>query len=281
MPKPVRIFDVDFPEIQQIQTRVAPALGPTEVTYNGEALGQQIIDDGNGGGIWYEAIDLSQLTIEGKTFQPLQVILNRPYTVPRGSKFNPNVSVQNEEYFYIFYSDVATPSTDLSAAQLLNSIQAFRRTGMNTSPLVNIPTPYEEEQPNLGQLVWASSSAFLPSLDTALSTFNGLIINTPAVAPNKEIVITNSMRRVDSSEWGSMEPIQGPMLHFYRVVSNYSQNMTGVPPSSDIVINDGYEQATFSPVNIKVVCEELQLSSTEYLSTAYQTLTRRNPAGPN
>jgi len=89
------------------------------------------------------------------------------------------------------------------------------------------------------------------------------------------------MRRVDSSEWGSMAPVQGPMLHFFRLVTNYSQNMGGIPLTSPIVMNSGFDTQTWSPVNIKIVCEEVNLTSEEYLTTAFNTLTRMNPAGPN
>lgn len=290
MAKPVRIFDVDFTEIAQTLTRTsaegAPAPQVTSTTYGDHCQMQMVFEDEVGGALFYEAIDLSQLTLEGKTFQPLQVIINRPYTVPRGTKWNPNPCVQNEEYFFIWYSNVAAPSQsviDGATGVKQTFIQALRACGMNTSPLVDLSTAYSEQQPDLGQLLWASSAAFLPSLDTALSVPNGLVENDnpPTITPHKLILLTNSVRAVDSSEWGSMAPVQGPMLHFYRLVTDYSNNMGGVPLGSPIVEQSGYSTNKWAPVNIKVVCEEVDLSDEEYLTTAYQTLTRMNPAGPN
>jgi len=287
----MRIFDVDFAEIVQTLSRVsaigAPGVQVSGVTYGNVSQQQLVFEDDVGGALFHEAVDLSQLTIEGRTFQPLQIIVNRPYTVPRGTKLNPNISVQNEEYFFIWYTNVAKPNVDVvdgvsSVKQTF--IQALRRAGMNTSPTVglDLETHYEEQQPDLGQLLWASQSSFLPSLDTALSVANGMIVNEEPIAiPHLPITITNSMRRVDSSEWGSMAPVQGPMLHFFRLVTNYSQNMGGVPLTSPIVLNSGFDTQHWSPVNIKIVCEEVNLSSEEYLTTAFNTLTRMNPAGPN
>jgi len=280
----MRIFDVDFAEIVQTLSRVstpeAPGVQVSGVTYGDVSQQQLVFEDDVGGALFHEAVDLSQLTIEGRTFQPLQIIVNRPYTVPRGTKLNPNISVQNEEYFFIWYTNVAKPVSSVKQT----FIQALRRAGMNTSPTVglDLETHYEEQQPDLGQLLWASQSSFLPSLDTALSVANGMIVNEEPIAiPHLPITITNSMRRVDSSEWGSMAPVQGPMLHFFRLVTNYSQNMGGVPLTSPIVLNSGFDTQHWSPVNIKIVCEEVNLSSEEYLTTAFNTLTRMNPAGPN
>lgn len=289
----MRIFDVDFSEITQTLSRTsfegAPSVNTDVATYGNISHQQLVFEDEVGGALFYESIDLSQLTIEGRTFQPLQIIVNRPYTVPRGSKYNPNVANQNEEYFFIWYTQVAKPSeaiVDGSTTDKQGFIQALRACGMNTSPELELETHYEEQQPDLGQLLWCSQSSFLPSLDTALSVANGMIQNiggggAPINVPLKFIIATNSMRRVDSSEWGSMAPIQGPMLHFYRLVTNYSQNMGGIPLGSPIVQNSGLESQHWSPVNIKIVCEEVDLSDEEYLTTAYNTLTRMNPAGPN
>jgi len=283
MPKhTLRVFDVDFQEVEQTIIRNAPLAAPNAVVYNTAAQMQMILEDEQGGALFYEAIDLSQLTLEGRSFQPLQIAINRPYTVPRGTKLNTNISVQNEEYFFVWYSNVAYPLQNMTALHNATFIQALRRVGMNTSPHVALETDYEEEQPNLGQLLWASSAAFLPSLDTALTVANGLLpALTSPVAPVDIAMFTNTMRQVDSSEWGSMDIVQGPMLHFFRLITNYSQNMNGVPAQSPLVQTNGWENQTWSPINLKVICQEVDLSDEEYLTTAYQTLQRNMPGGPN
>jgi hypothetical protein len=290
MAKSMRVFDVDFIEIAQTLVRTsaagAPALNVTSASYGGICQQQMVFEDEIGGALFYEAIDLSQLTLEGKTFQPLQVVINRPYTVPRGSTVNVNPCVQNEEYLFVWYTNVAAPSDAIvngSSAVKQLFIQALRRAGMNTTPAVGLSTAYDEQQPDLGQLLWASQSAFLPSLDTALSVPNGFIENDdpPPGIPDKTILLTNSMRRVDSSEWGSMSPVQGPMLHFFRLVTCYSNDMAGIPLGSPLIQNSGYTAQYWSPINLQVVCEEVDLSSEEYLTNAYRTLTRMTPGGPN
>lgn len=279
----MRIFDVDFTEVQTTLTRPGTFVEPNITVLNDEAAQQLILDDEVGGLLFYEGIDLSQLTLEGRSFQPLQVMVNRPYSVPRGTKFNPNITVQNEEYIFIWYSNVAAPDPGLTQPEKETFIQALRRVGMNSSPIINLETPYEEEQPNLSQLLWASSAAFLPSLDTALTMFNGQLPDpTPVpIGPADIVVITNSMRQVDSSEWGSMDIVQGPMLHIYRLVTNYSQNMGGMPAGSPCLNANGTEYQWWAPLNVKVVCQEVDLTSEEYLTTAYNTLTRMTPGGPN
>jgi hypothetical protein len=290
MGKAMRIFDVDFAEIAQTLNRTnlslpaPPFLQVTAAAYGALCQQQMVFEDGIGGALFHEAIDLSQLTIEGRTFQPLQVIVNRPYTVPRMQSMNTNPCVQSEEYLFIWYTGVASPAQgviDGIDALKQNFIQALRACGMNTSPRIGLATEYTEQEPDLGQLVWASSSAFLPSLDTALSVPNGFVDNFGLTSPDKTFLFTNSHRRVDSSEWGSMAPIQGPMLHFFRFVTNYANNMAPLTLTSPLVTESGYTSGTYSPINIQVVCEEVDLNSIEYLTNAYRTLTRMNPGGAN
>lgn len=182
MVKAMRIFDVDFAEIAATLYRtclpppVPPELNVTSVAYGALCQQQLVFEDEVGGALFHESIDLSQLTIEARTFQPLQVIVNRPYTVPRTQALNANPTVQSEEYLFVWYTNVAAPSQaviDGTSGIKQLFIQALRASGMNTSPRIKLSSEYSEQQPDLGQLVWASSSAFLPSLDTALSLPNG------------------------------------------------------------------------------------------------------------
>lgn len=270
----VRVFDVEWPELNQTVSRLTATLEPASVTYTGPGEDHILYEDTQGGVVCYQMLDLSQLTQEGRIFQPTAVNVQRPYDSPAGSKFNALPAIETEEYFFIVYSPVMNPNDmSVSAINIINSINSFKQAGFNVSDEGIITVLGDNEVMNSEQLLFGQSSFYTVDLAHALSINNGLF---PAGGPN--VLLTNSMMKTEVNQYGSMNPIFGPRLHCFRVIIARDQVMTGVvAPADPIATAIGLNSMKYSPVQIQVMTREVELSNGDYVIAASNELTSMTP----
>lgn len=272
-----RIFDVEFGELNQSVSRLAATLTPATVTYLGPGSDDILYEDEQGGVVLYKMLDLSQLTQEGRIFQPTSVNIQRPYDAPAGSKFNPNIAVQTEEYIFIVYSPVLNPDDpDLSTAAKIANVSSFRQAGFDTSSIAIATNSGDNEICNAQQVLFAQSSFYAVDLAHSLTPANlGL---APILPPaNTNVLLSNSMALVERNQYGSMGPVMGPRLHCFRVIIARDQNLTGLSPLSPTVTAIGLNAMKYSPLNIRIMTSEVSMSDGNYIIAASNELTSMTP----
>ena len=79
------------------------------------------------------------------------------------------------------------------------------------------------------------------------------------------------------NRWCSLPDIIGPKLYCYRYISYPSQYLAGISGGENpLVAADGITSRNHSSLSIKILCEEVKLSDTEYLTRAANAYNNAN-----
>ena len=271
MAKPRRIFDVDFPGVNLSVTRVAGELTPIvggSIGWGGPGTDQLIGADEYGNAIFYHQIDLSQLTNEMRSFNPLSVNVQRAYNAPEGMDANYMPSSPSYEMIYIFQN----PLDNLSIRQNPRAnMETFRDMGLDTS--VGSPGG---SVPDSSNCVFAQMTRYRNDLANSTTTWNGMAVPGDTYFP----LVSQDMSIAEVNTWGGMNTILGPRLHCYRVIFHETQNLFGLDPTpgtgNPLVLAPGTTLRTFSPISIRLFTQESDLDEGEYLVEAANAFNRWN-----
>lgn len=267
-----RIFDVDWSQVTLGVNRDAnatlPTSGPTwnVLGDNGDLLSQ----DNFGKAVFYQEIDLEQLTIEGRTFSPKGVEVQRPWTAPLGQDWNYVPTTRHYEFLYIF----TAPLANQTLTTISPNLDAFFDLGLDVSGGGRGSRSYTgREIPNAEQCVFAQSTICVNNVANSLSVWNGTLVEAaPGPPPITGDILaplaSGEMTISEVNQWGSLPTILGPKLFCYRFISYPSQILSGLSIDNPLVKGAGFTARNMSSLCIKLVCEEVNLSDSEYIITA-------------
>lgn len=268
MPSPKRIFDVDFPSVSLAVNRPEGVVIPDAVTWGGVGADQLIGADDYGNAIFYHQIDLSQLTNEMRAFTPLSVNVQRAYNAPEGLDANYMPSTPAYEMLYVFQNPLDNFAIrDNPRANM----EAFRDMGLDvSSDGVGMAVP------DSSNCIFAQMTRYRNDLSNSTTVYNGMAVPGDTYYP----LVSQDMSIAEINTWGGMETILGPRLHCYRVIFHETQNLlhldadpvTGNP----LVLALGTTLRTFSPISIRLFCQEADLDDGDYLIEAANAFNRWN-----
>jgi hypothetical protein len=285
MVKAQRIFDVDWGQVSLSVSRPAAAPSPTVITWSNLTDNETLLhDDQLGNVVYFQTIDLEQLTMDGRSFNPLAIEVQRPWTAPLGSDINFLPSNRHYEYLYIFTAPL--PNQEI----IVNGdLQAFKDLGLDTS-IAGLGTSLWRGQqiPDAAQCVFAQSTISVNPIANAASVWNGTLIAAdpagvpPVIGDPFAPLMAAEMQVTEVNRWGSLPAILGPKLFCYRFMSYPSQALTGlVGIDNPILLGQGITLRNMSPLSIKIICEEANLSESEYLVSAANAYNNANYDDPN
>ena len=270
MATPRRVFDVDFPKLNLSVSRAAGALAPGagDAVWSGPGLDQVIGADDYGNSISYHQIDLSQLTNEQRAFNPLTVNVQRVYNAPEGFDANYMPSTPAYEMLYIFQNPL---DNNRIRANPRAYMESFRDMGLDVSS-VGIGSSV----PDSSNCVFAQMTRYRNDLANSTTVWNGMAVAGDTYYP----LVSQDMSIAEVNTWGGMDAILGPRLHCYRVIFHETQNLLGLDPTpgtgNPIVLGLGTTLRTFSPISIRLFCQEADLSDGQYLVEAANAYNRWN-----
>jgi len=271
---PDRIFDVEFGSVQLIADRAAGTFGTppavvTWETWTGD--GKMLFEDGTGNAIWYEQVDLSELTIDSRTFQPIGVNVQRPWNGPEGNDSNFMPSTRPVELLYVFSN--ALPNAQIEAG--LVDLRTFRDLGLDSSDAYR--TSDLAVIPDGSNTIYAQETKYFNSIANSINTWNGFANTDPY--PDGDFyqpLLCADMSVAEVNTWGEMRSILGPVLHCYRVILHETQNLNGLGTANSLVVAAGHTNRKFSPISLKILCKEEKLSEGEYLVEASNAYNNSN-----
>ena len=282
MPKAKRIFDVDWGQAALSMNRPAVAPSATSVNWFNYTDNETLLkDEQNGVAVYYQSVDLEQLTMEGRTFTPLAIDIQRPWTAPLGYDYNFNPMIRCYEILYIFTAPLANVEIGSGGT---GALEMFKDLGLDSSIGGRGTTAYPGIQiPDAAQCIFAQSTLSLNSMANTFSTWNGTLVSAapaadpPIVGDPFAPVMAGEMQVVEVNRWGSLPNILGPKLHCYRYISYQSQQMTGILGADNPILNaQGNTARNFSPISVKIICEEADLTESEYLVSAANAYNNAN-----
>jgi len=278
-----RIFDVDWSQVRMTTTRLAGETAPAEPVWDviGDN-GEMLMQDDFGRAVFFQEIDLEQLTIEGRTFSPMAVEVQRPWTAPLGQDWNYSPAIRHYEFIYIFTAPLAN--------QMITqfNLDGFFDFGLDVSAGGKGSLQYAgREVPNAEQCVFAQSTISVNNIANSLSVWNGTLLPNdphaipPLVGDTIAPLVSGEMTVSEVNRWGSLPTILGPKLYCYRFISYVSQSLSGLVPNNPLVLGTGYTQRNMSSMCIKLLCKEQELSTSEYIITAANAYNMANQDDPN
>lgn len=285
MAKAKRIFDVDWGQLTLGMARPALAPSATSVTWANMTDNETLLHDNQlGSAVYFQTIDLDQLTMEGRSFNPMAIEVQRPWTAPLGQDWNFLPSTRHYEYLYIFTAPLANQSIITSGG-----LEAFKDLGLDSSSGGRGSGSLSGQQiPDNAQCVFAQSTISVNPMANTASVWNGTLIASdpgatpPIVGDPYAPVMAGEMQVVEVNRWGSLPAILGPKLFCYRYISYPSQQMTGIFNADNPILNaTGSTARNMSSISIKIICEEANLSESEYLVNAANSYNNSNFDNPN
>lgn len=274
-----RVFDCEFGPVGLVVSRGAgtPGTPPTSVTWtNNTRDGELLYEDTTGKAIFYQQIDLSELSVEGRTFKPIGVNVQRPWNAPEGQDSNFMVSTRPVELIYIFSN--ALPNEHIRNGGV--DINAFRDLGLDASDAYQ--TGDLAVIPDGSNTIWAQETKYFNSIANSMNNWNGFLVpNNPTPPP----IVTGDyfypllcadMSVAETNTWGEMRTILGPVLHCYRVICHETQNLTSLAAGNPIFDAAGHTDRKFSPISVKILCKEEKLTEGEYLVEAANAYNNSN-----
>lgn len=257
-----RNFDIEWSPINLTLSRLQNAdqahiQSWTQNMDNGELIWEGLNPANYGMAVYYQKIDLSQLTEEGMSFTPKAVNVQRPWTAPEGQDIASQPSINHEEYLYVFSAPLPNQDIDSDA-----DVLAFRNLGLDVS--VPSTTTGWYAYPDYEQCIFAQSTFSQVDPTNALTVMNGLTVLGDATYP----AYYAKMRVAEQNTWGSMSTILGPFLHCYRVIIYRCQNLAGLGGTNPILGAAGSTSRRMSPVTIRIMTDDADLSEGEYLIAA-------------
>lgn len=273
-----RIFDVEFAPVNLTITRVAGQELPFDAQWTGSGSDEELLyQDGNGRAVFYQQIDLQQLTKEGRAFKPEFINVQRPWNAPQGQDANFNPSTDCVELLYVFLNPL--PNDNIRAGIVIDQM---RDLGLDSSNAYDIGVLAFGAIPDASNCLFAQSTRYINNIANANSTWNGFAVATDVYYP----LLTQTMSTAEQNTWGGMHTILGPMLHCYRVIIHPTQIMTGLSPApapdgNPLVLAAGSTLRKFSPISISIYAEEMNLSSGEYIIEASNAFNSENYDAPS
>jgi len=280
-----RIFDVEFSPLELAIVRNPEAILPTtcEWTTLGDN-GELLYEDGRGKAIFYHQLDLSELTVDSRTFQPVAVNVQRNYNGPQGHDANFMPSTRPVELLYIFSNQL--PNQQIRDGDI--DLDSFRDLGLDASAQYGIvaPTLVLTVIPDGSNTVFAQSTKYVNGIANSTNAWNGFAYAGEAGPPILPAdlfypLLCQDMSVAEVNSWGEMRSILGPQLHCYRVILHETQNMTGLSQYNPLVAHQGNTARKFSTICIKVLCREENLSEGEYLVEAANAYNNSNWDAPS
>lgn len=279
MSKAKRIFDVDWGQLTLGMTRPAGAPSATSVTWANMTDNETLLHDNQlGSAVYFQTIDLEQLTMEGRSFNPLAIEVQRPWTAPLGQDWNFLPPTRHYEYLYIFTAPLANQRIITSG-----NLEGFKDLGLDSSiGGRGSPSFVGQQLPDNAQCVFAQSTISVNPIANAASVWNGTLVATevgppPVIGDPYAPLMAGEMQVTEVNRWGSLPAILGPKLFCYRYIAYPSQQMTGVFNADNPILNAiGSTARNMSSISIKIICEEADLSESEYLVNAANSYNNAN-----
>lgn len=250
-----RIFDVDFAPVDFSVSRPAGVDLPNSHSINAD----DVIGSFNGGFIQYERINLSQLTEEGRLFQPVSINVQRTWNAPEGFDANFAPSTSAMEWIYIFQSPLPNERIRNDPELWINALRDF---GLDRSDAYGSLIPESIKDSN--QTLYAQRTRYINNMANTQSAWNQTSVPGDAFYP----LLAQTMSVAEFDSWGSMNPVAGAALYCYRIVLHYTQNVSGNDPTNPLVAAQGTTIRKFSPVTVQIQCIEPKISESEYLINA-------------
>jgi len=284
-----RVFDVEFSPVELDIVRDPEVTLPTSCvwTMRGDN-GDLLYDNGRGKAIFYHQLDLSELTADSRTFQPVAINVQRNFNGPQGIDANFMPSTRPTELLYIFSNQL--PNQQIRDGDI--DIDVFRDLGLDAAAqygIKDIPpfTLALKVVPDGSNTIFAQSTRYVNSISNSTNAWNGFAYpgdpsTVPPTLPDTYYpLLCQDMSVTEVNTWGEMRTILGPQLHCYRVIFHETQNMSGLSQANPLVIAQGITARKFSTLCIKILCREDTLSEGEYLVEAANAYNNSNWDAPS
>lgn len=284
-----RVFDVEFSPLELDIVRDPETTLPTtcEWTMRGDN-GDLLYENGRGKAIFYHQLDLSELTADSRTFQPVAVNVQRNFNGPQGYDANFMPSTRPVELLYIFSNQL--PNQQIRDGDI--DLDVFRDIGLDASAQYGIIPPpgfirLLTVVPDGSNTTFAQSTRYVNSIANSTNAWNGFAYGGDPVGPPPTAadifypLLVQDMSVAEVNTWGEMRTILGPQLHCYRVVLHETQNMSGLSQANPLVVAQGTTARKFSTICIKILCREDKLSDGEYLVEAANAYNNSNWDAPS